>query len=469
MRGRRHFRTEGLLTGAGWWRPAWFAVGDDGRIVERGRGEPPAESAAERLPGPVLPAMPDLHSHAFQRLLAGRSYRAAPGRDDFWSWRAGMYRLAERLDPAAQRAAAAWLYAELLEGGYAAVGEFHYLHRAGGAKPRENAAALREAAAEAGIDLHLLPVLYVSSGIDERGRHRPLEGAQRLFDAGGVDGYLQLLADLARERGPGFAVGAAPHSLRAVPARALADVRAALPALLGEEAVVHVHAAEQPAEVEAVQRAFGARPVRWLLDEGGAGPGWCLVHATQVDAEERAALAASGAVAGLCPATEADLGDGFFPIEDYLAEGGAFGIGSDAEVELRAGAELRLLDYGARLRLRRRNPLARDGGLGAGARLWLAACAGGARALRRGSGLLEPGDPADFVVLDRAHDRLAGHDFETLADAFVFGGGEGVLEVHVRGRRVVAEGRHPARDRLRRACLEELARLGLVRERGGAP
>jgi formimidoylglutamate deiminase len=386
----------------------------------------------EALGGTVIPGMPNVHSHAFQRLLVGRTEETR-GSDTFWSWRETMYRVAQALEPEMVHAAALMLYVEMLENGTTSVGEFHYVHHDRSGVPYadvgEMAARVVEAATDAEIALTLLPVLYQTSDFDRA----PLPEQRRFLCS--TDAYLRLVercAQLAR-------VGIAPHSLRAVPPDALAHVLESFPS-----GPVHIHVAEQEREVAGCLAARGARPVAWLLEHADVDDRWCLVHATHLDDAEVRAIADSGSVVGLCPTTEANLGDGLFPLAAFLSAGGRFGIGSDSQVSVAPGEELRLLEVGQRLLRRTRNGSV-PGHLGEA--LFARALAGGGQALGIGTGL-EPGARADFVVLDDSNPRLLGHGTDTLLDALVFGASRfPVREVRVGGRTVVKDGRHIARDR----------------------
>ena len=376
-----------------------------------------APGDAEILDGPVLPGMPNLHSHAFQRAMAGSAERRAGSADDFWSWREAMYALAARLDPDALREIARDVYRAMLAAGYTAVAEFHYLHRdPSGAWYADKAAtsrALIAAAKDAGIAICLLPALYAHA--DAGGA--PLHERQRRF-ATGVQDVLEIAAALRADHAndPDVVVGACAHSLRAVAPDELRALVDGSP----RDVPIHLHAAEQTREVDAVVASLGARPVAWLLANHDVGPRWCLVHATQIDDGERDALARSGAVAGLCPTTEANLGDGLFPLAPYLAAGGALGIGSDSNVSLSPVEELRWLEYGQRLVSRRRIVAAAEPGVSAGETLYARAARGGAQACGFASGALEAGRRADLVVLDERADRLAGSPPGEVLDRYVF-------------------------------------------------
>lgn len=389
------------------------------------------------IKGLVLPGMANVHSHAFQRAMAGLAEWDAGGRDNFWSWREAMYRFAERLDPQSQEAIARFLYIEMLKAGYTSVGEFHYLHnRPGGAAyapPEAMADAIAAAAEASGIALTLLPTLYVTGGADGR----PLSERQRRFGKT-VDELLTLRAAM-RSRAGVSGLGLALHSLRAAPPQlmreAIAGVELASP--------IHIHAAEQTGEVEETVRAFGARPVEYLLAEFGVDRRWCLVHSTHLTAEETHSLAQSGAVAGLCPTTEGNLGDGIFPLPDYLAAGGHFAIGGDSHITVDPAEELKLLEYSQRLLHRRRNVAASAEEPHTAARLWAEAARSGAQALGLNAGAIEAGRRADLVAIDTDHVSLTGRDGAQALDTYVFVAGKAaVRDVMVDGTWAVKNGDH---------------------------
>jgi len=441
------FAEDALLAG-GWARHVVLEIGADGRLthIARDVAAPPAD--AERLTGPVIPGMPNLHSHAFQRALAGRAERRSPrGKDSFWSWRQTMYEFVARLDPEAVEAIAAQLYVEMLKAGYTGVGEFHYLHHDPEgrpyAEPTEMSERVLSAAARAGIAITHLPVLYAHGGF---GARDPSPGQRRfLHDLDDFGGLLEALA--ARCRGqPDVRLGVAPHSLRAVTPAPLHEALA-LMSRLDATAPVHIHIAEQPREVDECLEWCGRRPVAWLLDEMEVDARWCLVHATHMDREEIAALAASGATAGLCPTTEANLGDGVFPGVAYLEAGGQFGIGSDSHVTVSPAEELRTLEYTQRLTHETRALLADERCPSVGASLYTRAAAGGARALGMAAGTLAPGRRADLVVLDTGAPTLLERAGDLLLDALVFAApARPVRDVMVGGQWRVVEGRHPQEE-----------------------
>lgn len=400
----------------------------------------------------ALPGLPNLHSHAFQRAMAGRTECRGAIDDSFWTWRELMYRFVDRIGPADLAAIAGQAFVEMLESGFTRVGEFHYLHHdpAGEpyADPAAMAAALASAAADTGIALTLLPVFYAQGGFGGQpagqGQRRFLTDPDRFAD-------LMVASRRAVAALPDAVVGIAPHSLRAVTSDGLAAI---LPLAAGGP--IHIHVAEQQREVDDCLAWSGARPVEWLLDHTPVGPGWCAVHATHVTPDETRRLAATGVVAGLCPITEANLGDGLFPARAWLAAGGAFGIGSDSNVLIDAAEELRLLEYGQRLVHRGRNLLAAGPDASTGGTLFRRALAGGAQALGAPAGIAV-GNSADLFTLAADDPRLGGED-DALLDGFVFAGArpDGVWR---RGVEVVTNGRHRHRERVAIRYREVLARL----------
>lgn len=412
------------------------------------RDNPRMDNPVTRTPtGWRLPGVPNLHSHAFQRAMAGLAERRTDTADSFWTWRETMYHFAGRVGPESLRAIAAQLYAEMLEAGYTTVCEFHYVHHQPDGRPYADAAAmsrtLMEAAQATGIRLTLLPVLYMTGGFDGR----PLSERQRRFGHG-VDAFLRLLDTLRADEGPALRVGVAFHSLRAVPEAAMREVLAAVPA----EMPVHIHIAEQTAEVDDSLAVRGARPVQWLYDNFQVDRRWALVHATHLDAAETARIAASGATVVLCPTTEANLGDGLFPLRDYLDAGGRWGIGSDSQVSVSPVEELRWLEYGQRLVTRRRN-IAVGPSESVGQTLLAGALEGGA--FTTGFGAVD-----DRLTLDPDAPLLAGATAADVADRWIFSGNRSaVREVEVDGKAVVSEGRHRDRDAIAarfRATMAEL-------------
>ena len=430
---------ENALTPDGWRRDVAIDVAADGTIerVEAGA----RHNDAERVAGPLVPGMPNLHSHAFQRALAGRTGQASAERDgdSFWTWRQAMYSFLDRVDADAFEAIAAQAYVEMLMAGYTSVAEFHYVHHdpqgQAYADTAELAHRLVAAADTTGIALTLLPVFYAHADF---GGVPPTRGQRRFVHT--IDSYAELIGTLAGEATTAtWNVGVAPHSLRAV----TADELAAVVALSPPRSPIHIHVAEQPREVAACVAWSGARPVEWLLDHAAVDMRWCAVHATHMTANETNRLASSGAIAGLAPTTEADLGDGTFAARDYLDAQGAFGIGSDSNTCIDPFAELRQLEWSQRLERQARNVLA-QAGVPVGQAMYAAAARGGAQAQGRRAGAIAPGCRADFVVLD-VHDRaLACQPVDALLDAAVFGPCRApVRDVMTGGRWVVREGHHP--------------------------
>jgi formimidoylglutamate deiminase len=422
----RYLARDALLPG-GWAKDVLVSV-EDGEIVSVETGA----SGPQPLAGPVLPGMANLHSHAFQRAMAGLT-EVACGEDDFWTWRELMYRFAERLTPDQAQVIAQFLYIEMLRHGYTAVAEFHYLHR-----PDGMLQAHLDAAREAGVAITLLPSVYRWSGFGGR----PLQERQRRFERD-TDSVLEALTGLASRVNPDLRIGAAPHSLRAVDPAALAALVKGLP----RDATIHIHVAEQTREVDECIAALGARPVQWLLANMPVDRRWCVVHATHLLKEEIHGLAKSGAVAGLCPSTEGNLGDGIFPLLAYRAAGGRYGIGGDSHVSRDPAEELRLLEYLQRVSVRRRNLVTTDEQRSVGTTLWLEAAAGGAQALGRRMGALAPGMRADLVVLDGEHPDVAGRSGDAVANALVFSGSEDLVrDVMVAGRWIVQQKHHAAEE-----------------------
>ncbi len=423
----QYFARDALLP-EGWAKDVLFTV-ENGDIVAVERGA----SALSPLAGPVLPGMANLHSHAFQRAMAGLTeVRGAP-EDDFWTWRELMYRFVERLTPDQAQVVAHFLYVELLRHGYTAVAEFHYVHR-----PDGMLQAHLDAARDSGIAITLMPSVYRWSGFGER----PLEERQRPFSRD-AESVLKAYEGLQSRATPDTRFGVAPHSLRAVDPASLKT----LVASLSDDVPIHIHAAEQMREVEQCVAALGARPVQWLLANMPLDRRWCVVHATHLDEHELKGLAQSGAVAGLCPTTEGNLGDGIFPLLAYRAAGGRYGIGGDSHVSRNPAEELRMLEYLQRVSVRRRNLAFSKISSSVGTTLWLEAAAGGAQALGRRMGALARGMRADLVVLDAEHPDVAGRGADAIADALVFSGSADLVrDVMVGGRWLVQQKHHAAED-----------------------
>ncbi|MFO1202914.1 MAG: formimidoylglutamate deiminase [Tabrizicola sp.] len=419
----------------GWARDVRITI-EGGRIASISAGVAPEGVAL----GCLLPAPVNLHSHTFQRAMAGLTEARTAGQDSFWTWRALMYRFLERLSPEDVQAIAAQAMVEMAEAGFSAVCEFHYLHHpvSGGtyADPAEMSARIAEAARDTGLGLTHLPVIYEQGGVDGRA----LAGGQLRFGsspevyAAVLDGAGRALTGM-----PDAVLGVAPHSLRAV-SRGTLDRVAAM-----TTGPVHIHIAEQVAEVAEVQAAWGARPVDWAVANLPLDARWCMIHATQMTPAETAALARTGAVAGLCPITEANLGDGIFDAPGWMAASGAFGAGTDSNVRISLAEELRVLEYSQRLNLKARAVMADH--RSTGRLLWEEAAKGGAQAAGRASGRIEAGQWADLLALDTEDLRLEGLKGDQLLDAFLFAGRDGlVTDLWSAGRHIVRDGEHIARD-----------------------
>ncbi len=443
----RYFAPWALLP-EGWWRDVLIAVDAGGSIVAVETGfnaDRQGAAPPHILPGPVIPAPADVHVHSFQRLLAGRTQTTpATGEDDFWSWRRGMYRLANRIGTEQLAVIAAFVYSELMAAGYTRIGEFHYLHRAAddeaAASGQAMAESLLHAAGETGVALTLLPALYQYGGFGRQ----PASDEQRRFLLS-LDEYLKRHAALRAcaaacgQPSPGAAV----HSLRAVEAGTAAEVRRALPTV-----PFHLHIAEQPAEVEGCIAAYGTTPIRLALERLALDQHCCLVHATHGTADELAAVAASGAVVALCPGTEADLGDGLFPLAGFLARGGRFALASDSNATLSPLTELQRLEHQARLAAQRRNCLAPAGGVHSGTWLWQHAAQAGAQALGTVGGEIAAGRRADWLVLRPLSALGEALPVEHWLDAAILGEGLiGIDEVYAGGVRRAAHGRHLDHER----------------------
>jgi formimidoylglutamate deiminase len=393
----------------------------------------------------LLTALSNLHSHTFQRAMAGMTEHRVAGRDSFWTWRDLMYRFLDRLTPEQMEAIAALVFMEMQEAGYAAVGEFHYVHHQPGGGVYADIAELSNrifaAAHLTGIGLTHLPVLYTYGGAGQQ----PLAAGQLRF-GNTVDGFAALLKATraaARALPADTRVGIAPHSLRATNP---ADLARALPLAAGNP--IHIHVAEQPKEVADIAGWLGARPVEWLLANTPIGTDWCAIHATHMTAQETAALANSGAVAGLCPITEANLGDGPFNGPGWLAAGGAFGIGSDSNVRISLTEELRTLEYSQRLRDIARNVMVeKDGSVGQC--LYVGAALGGAQALGRKSGQIATGFLADLTAIDLSHPTLCALAPDQILDGLAFAAPDTVVtDLWSAGRHQVKDGRHVHREQI---------------------
>lgn len=428
------------LTTSGWENNVLIEIDESGRIT-RVQADSPA--AGNRV-GTLLPAISNLHSHAFQRSMAGLTERRGPDpRDTFWTWRQLMFRFLDQLTPDHVQDIAAFVQMEMLEAGYANNTEFHYLHHQPGGVPYDNIAEMAERIAAAanitGIGLTLLPVHYQFGGCDKR----PL-GAGQIRFGNDPERFAKLYeeSEKALKSLPSDTrMGVAPHSLRAVGREDLiATTR------LSKDGPVHMHLAEQVAEVEEVEASWGKRPVEWLLENADVDENWCLIHCTQMQEHETLGLANTGAVAGLCPITESSLGDGIFDGVRYLNAGGIIGVGSDSNIRIALSEELRTLEYSQRLRDKSRAALATPEKSTA-RRLFDAIAKGGAQAAGRDAGRIEVGALADLMALDGTAVDLIGRTGDTILDTYVFAGDDRMVrDVWSAGRHVVTEGRHIAHD-----------------------
>ncbi|EIK67461.1 formimidoylglutamate deiminase [Pseudomonas synxantha BG33R] len=449
------FFAERALLPNGWANDVRLEVSADGLLTKVAANA--SADGAERLGGPVLAGMPNLHSHAFQRAMAGLAEVAGNPNDSFWTWRDLMYRMVGKINPEQLQVIARQLYIEMLKAGYTSVAEFHYVHHDTNGQPYADRTELSRqislAAASSGIGLTLLPVLYTHAGF---GGQAPNEGQRRFINS--TEHYLDLQARLQPilAAQPAQQLGLCFHSLRAVTPEQIQQVLAAS----DKTCPVHIHIAEQQKEVDDCLAWSGKRPLQWLYDNVEVDERWCLVHATHADADEVTRMANSRAIAGLCLTTEANLGDGIFPAVDFLAQGGRMGIGSDSHVSLSVVEELRWLEYGQRLRDQRRNRLYRSDQPMVGRTLFDAALDGGAQALGQPIGRLEVGKRADWIVLDGNDPYLATASEDGILNRWLFAGGDRqVRDVLVNGKWVVREGHHAGEEDSNRAFTQVLKDL----------
>ena len=434
---RKVFAKEALLAD-GWRRDVLIEI--EGDLIV-GVTPDSVVNDAEVANGAVVPGMPNLHSHAFQRAMAGLTERSGPGGDNFWSWRELMYRFLERITPEDNEAIATQLYIEMLKSGYTSVAEFHYLHHDEQGLPYANPAEMAEriiaASAAAGIGLTLLPVFYAHATF---GGVPPNPKQKRFIHD--IDSFNSLQDSVFKRNNALRRIGLAPHSLRAVTPPELKAIIAHLNTH-DTAAPIHIHAAEQLKEVDDCLTWSHKRPVAWLLDNAHVDSRWCLVHATHLDDDESFRLAKSGAVAGLCPSTEANLGDGIFNAPDYFFQKGCWGLGGDSHVGVDPFRELAIVEYAQRLKSARRNILHTAGVDSIGGGLYRQALAGGARALGQNVGAIAVNNRADLVVMNGDDAALAEHSGDALLDAAIFGPTrQPVRDVMAGGAWVVREGRH---------------------------
>lgn len=442
------------LTSQGWQQNITIQIGDDGRISRITDNNNTSGTSV----GILLPALSNVHSHSFQRAMAGLAERRGPtAQDDFWTWRKIMYRFLEILSPDDIQTIAAQVQMEMLEAGFASQAEFHYVHHAPGGEPyaqmEETSLRHFEAARSTGIGYTHLPVLYMQGGLDGRA----LGGGQLRFGCT-IDQFEQLFSNIKSQMSAhptDFNLGIAPHSLRAVTLDGLKAATEVAPSN-----PLHIHAAEQLGEVEDVKSVLGARPIRWLLDNMAIDQRWCMIHATHMDDSEVVGLARSGAVAGLCPITEANLGDGIFSAAQYIAAGGAFGIGSDSNVKIALSEELRMLEVSQRLRDKRRVVLSDGKTKSNGRFLYERAASGGAQAIGRDGGRIEIGALADMVALDHHHYSIAGLSEDTILDTWIFACDDRLVsDVWSAGRQVVKDGFHINRQKITESFTQTIRKL----------
>jgi formimidoylglutamate deiminase len=465
----RRYHLQSAYLGQGWARDTLVTVSAQGFIteIEAAAGGQAAASGAQRIEGIVVPGMPNAHSHAFQRAMAGTTEYRLSARDSFWTWRRAMYGLANRIEPADLKIVATQLFIEMLKSGYTSVAEFHYLHRdlSGAAYAGANPLweTIDAAASVAGIGLTFLPTLYQCSDFGGR----PLRAEQARF-ASDTDAFLRaveerIAAERRRSGAPGDLgtrrTGAAFHSLRAVPLDTLREAALRLREI-DPGMPVHIHVAEQALEVKACLRETGRRPIELLLDSGLLTPHWCLVHATHATPAELAGLAAAAATVCVSISTEANLGDGFFDAGRFLKAGGRVCVGSDSQSTVNPSEELRWLEYQQRLRKRRRAVLAAAREPHVGTRLWHDAAQHGAQAVGQPVGSIAVGRRADWLVLDAAHPSMVGASADTALDHLLFAGGDAAIrDCMVGGRWVIKDRRHAAEDETRAAFGSLMRRL----------
>ncbi|WP_227317162.1 formimidoylglutamate deiminase [Cedecea davisae] len=433
-----YFAAKALLP-QGWAENVKLSVSGQGTITAV-EVNAKADDESIRLEGFVVPGMPNLHSHAFQRAMAGLTEVVGDPADSFWTWRDLMYRLVGKITPEQLETIASYLYIEMLKAGYTSVAEFHYLHHDSGGKayaqPAELALRISQAAKTSGIGLTLLPVLYTHSGF---GGQPASAGQSRFINQ--TDGYLKLydsiVSKLAAE--PMQRAGLCFHSLRAVTPEQMRAVLESQP----HPQPVHIHISEQQKEVDDCLAWSGLRPVEWLYENMPVDKNWCLIHATHITGSETKLIAESGAVAGLCLTTEANLGDGIFPGQAYLHQGGNWGIGSDSHISVSVSEDLRWFEYGQRLNNRRRNLLHLANEPYVGNVLYQGALRGGKMALGQNIGELAVGGRADLLVLDGGDPFLATAQDSELLNRWIFAcAANPIKDVMTGGSWVIRDGRH---------------------------
>ena len=439
MKYEQQIYTKKILLADGWASDKTLTI-NNGNILAITSG---CTDGALKIEGAVIPGMVNCHSHAFQRAFAGFSEQGSEGQDSFWTWRKIMYQFLAKLTTENAETIASQLYIEMLKMGYTRVAEFHYLHHEIDGRNHSTVSAMAEAlfkaAKTSGIGLTMLPVMYQFSGF---GSQAPNEGQKRFINS--TEQFNQLVSECFKlsENYQNTNVGIAPHSLRAVDkdslTKAVSHVRA-----LDEKAPIHIHIAEQQKEVDDCVAHFGQRPVEWLLANMELDQQWCLIHATHINEQERQGIIASQAIAGICPTTEANLGDGIFPTTEFLAEQGTFAIGSDSHISINPIEELRWLEYAQRLIKQQRAILATDKQASVGANLWQRAALGGAQSTNSNTGELAIGKQADLLVLDEQQTRLFAHSDQHRLDSLIFASQQNpVKDVMVNGQWVIQNGQH---------------------------
>jgi formimidoylglutamate deiminase len=447
------FRFTSALTSSGWQKDVSVSVYQNGMIENIETGA----KAGALIKGIAIPAVPNVHSHAHQRLMVGLAEHSGPAADSFWTWRETMYGFALKLSPDDLEAVAAQAYVEMLKAGFSCVGEFQYLHHQPDGSPYDEPAEMSlrciSAAEQAGIAIAMLPTLYNYSGF---GGQASNAGQKRFVND--ADRFLEIYETLKAVCGanPLRRLGISPHSLRAVTPELLKTVLNGID--MG--ARVHIHVAEQTKEVDDCLAWCGKRPVEFLLDQFDVSSRWCAIHATHMTAGETQRLARSGAVAGLCPTTEANLGDGIFPADTFVRQGGAIAIGSDSQVTISPAEDLRMLEYSQRLRDRTRNALASGAGASTGRTLFDAVLEGGATCLDNPLGAIAVGKRCDIAVLDNEHSSMIGREGDAALDTWIFSAGNAaVKDVIVGGSHVVKDRQHIDEDRIQKKFAETMRRL----------
>ena len=446
---------ERILLSSGWQTEQTLTI-EDGVITSIESGY---TGDAEKV-GVVIPGMVNCHSHAFQRAFAGFSEQGSEGKDSFWTWRSIMYKFIDQLNVKDAQTIATQLYIEMLKMGYTRVAEFHYLHHEingdNHTELAEMAKAIFKASQQSGIGLTLLPVLYRFSGFGPL----PANNGQKRF-INSVEQFNQLVSDcfVLSEGYENSNVGIAPHSLRAVDKssleKAVKHVRG-----LDNKAPVHIHIAEQQKEVDDCLAHYGQRPVEWLLNNAELDEQWCLIHATHINEQERQGIIASRAIAGICPTTEANLGDGIFPTTEFLAENGTIAIGSDSHISVNPVEELRWLEYAQRLIKQQRAILATENEASVGRNLWQQAALGGAQSTNSNTGELAIGKQADLLVLNSDKVALFAHDDQHILDSMIFASQQNMItDVMVNGHWVIKCGEHHLEKKSEQEFAQLLANL----------